>query len=285
MKCVHCNGEHPDGFKFCPVTGKEIVQPFKACTNPECVDFNKHILPPDALFCPRCGQKIDKIGAEYEGESYNYDNRHTKSDNNDIVCPRCGSTEVRNLSVDNEYEYKCLDCELVWDGSKDSQYARGKIMEFMPIDGITLGRTTVEDVDYMFGEDARDEDGNIFFRTSEGGFFFKNCSSYYIDEYILNYPKPIPDRLKSLGFDWQYGPGYYVELFKSMEFTVFKYDKTVMRLYAFADDGSIGVTLQYGGHPNRKERTKDELVKISIDSNPYMIASDLEHYKKNYLAL
>ena len=88
MKCVHCNGEHPDGFKFCPVTGKEIVQPFKACTNPECVDFNKHILPPDALFCPRCGQKIDKIGAEYEGESYNYDNRHTKSDNNDKVVSR-----------------------------------------------------------------------------------------------------------------------------------------------------------------------------------------------------
>ena len=58
MKCVHCNGEHPDGFKFCPVTGKEIVQTFKACTNPECADFEKHILPPDALFCPRCGLKI-----------------------------------------------------------------------------------------------------------------------------------------------------------------------------------------------------------------------------------
>ena len=63
MKCVHCNGEHPDGFKFCPVTGKEIVQTFKACTNPECVDFNKHILPPDALFCPRCGIKVDDFMA------------------------------------------------------------------------------------------------------------------------------------------------------------------------------------------------------------------------------
>ena len=59
MKCTHCNGEHPADFKFCPVTGKEIEQPFKACTNPECVDFNKHTLPPDALFCPRCGIKID----------------------------------------------------------------------------------------------------------------------------------------------------------------------------------------------------------------------------------
>ncbi|MBR4298527.1 MAG: zinc ribbon domain-containing protein [Bacteroidales bacterium] len=59
MTCIHCNGEHPDGFKFCPVTGKEIVQPFKACTNPECVDFEKRILPPDALFCPRCGEMIN----------------------------------------------------------------------------------------------------------------------------------------------------------------------------------------------------------------------------------
>lgn len=59
MRCVHCNGEHPDGFKFCPVTGKEMVQQFKACTNPECADFEKHILPPDALFCPRCGSRIE----------------------------------------------------------------------------------------------------------------------------------------------------------------------------------------------------------------------------------
>lgn len=68
MKCTHCNGEHPADFKFCPVTGKEMVQPFKACTNPECVDFNKHTLPPDALFCPRCGSRIespqDKKGSQ-----------------------------------------------------------------------------------------------------------------------------------------------------------------------------------------------------------------------------
>lgn len=70
MKCTHCNGEHPDGYKFCPVTGKEIVQSLKACTNVECADFDKHILPAEALFCPRCGQKLDVENVTQEsGES------------------------------------------------------------------------------------------------------------------------------------------------------------------------------------------------------------------------
>ena len=70
MKCTHCNGEHPDGYKFCPVTGKEIVQSLKACTNVECADFDKHILPAEASFCPRCGQKLDVENLTQEsGES------------------------------------------------------------------------------------------------------------------------------------------------------------------------------------------------------------------------
>lgn len=58
MKCVHCNGEHPDGFKFCPVTGKEIVQTFKACTNPECDLYGRNELPFEAKYCPKCGRII-----------------------------------------------------------------------------------------------------------------------------------------------------------------------------------------------------------------------------------
>lgn len=59
MKCPHCNGEHPDNFKFCPETGEEIVPQFKACTNRECPDYGKYILPLEAKFCPRCGRALD----------------------------------------------------------------------------------------------------------------------------------------------------------------------------------------------------------------------------------
>lgn len=58
MRCKHCNREHPDDYKFCPVTGKELEQPLKACSNPNCDNFEKSILPAQAKFCPRCGQMI-----------------------------------------------------------------------------------------------------------------------------------------------------------------------------------------------------------------------------------
>ena len=65
MKCPHCNGEHPDGYKFCPVTGKPIE--LKACTNKDCPDFGKRILPAEAKFCPRCGKPIKSESLSAQG--------------------------------------------------------------------------------------------------------------------------------------------------------------------------------------------------------------------------
>ena len=64
MRCPHCNGEHPDSYRFCPETGEEIVLQFKACTNEDCPDYGKYILPLDANFCPRCGQPIQMEGKD-----------------------------------------------------------------------------------------------------------------------------------------------------------------------------------------------------------------------------
>ena len=58
MKCPYCNGDHPDEFKYCPCTGKEIKSQFKACTNESCRDYGKYILPLEARFCPECGSPI-----------------------------------------------------------------------------------------------------------------------------------------------------------------------------------------------------------------------------------
>ena len=60
MKCPHCNQDHPDGFQFCPTTGQKI-NALKACTNPNCPDKEKYILPMDSMYCPRCGSKLDGI--------------------------------------------------------------------------------------------------------------------------------------------------------------------------------------------------------------------------------
>ena len=58
MKCPHCKGEHPDDFKFCPVTGSKLEPQLKACSNKDCPDYGKAILPAEAKFCPRCGYAI-----------------------------------------------------------------------------------------------------------------------------------------------------------------------------------------------------------------------------------
>ena len=62
MKCPHCNGEHPDYYRFCPETGLEIVPQFKACTNEDCPDCGKYILPLEAKYCPSCGGRIQAEG-------------------------------------------------------------------------------------------------------------------------------------------------------------------------------------------------------------------------------
>ena len=59
MKCPHCNQEHRDDALFCENTGKKIEGQLKACTNQSCQSFGKYILPKEAAFCPRCGQKIE----------------------------------------------------------------------------------------------------------------------------------------------------------------------------------------------------------------------------------
>lgn len=59
MICSHCGQEHPDNFQFCPVTGQRIAPQFKACTNEQCPDYGKYILPLDSRFCPSCGKALD----------------------------------------------------------------------------------------------------------------------------------------------------------------------------------------------------------------------------------
>ena len=81
MICIHCNQEHPDDFMFCPKTGAKIEPQLKACTNEECRDYGKRILPMEAKFCPRCGQMIK--GQESSEEKKNTNKTSSKKEESD----------------------------------------------------------------------------------------------------------------------------------------------------------------------------------------------------------
>ena len=81
MRCPHCNGEHPDNYLFCPKTGMKIEPQFKACTNEECPDFGKYILPLEAKYCPRCGKPIQAEGGNGSQKKGLYSNHSQKVGN------------------------------------------------------------------------------------------------------------------------------------------------------------------------------------------------------------
>lgn len=60
MKCPYCNHEHPQGTKYCPITGQKIPEPsIPGCTNRNCVNHGKTDIPSYYKFCPICGSKLN----------------------------------------------------------------------------------------------------------------------------------------------------------------------------------------------------------------------------------
>ncbi len=81
MKCPVCNFENSDNAKFCQECGLKLEPQLKACTNEECCDYGKCILPPEANFCPRCGHKIER--QEIQNEENNTNRTKNKKDESD----------------------------------------------------------------------------------------------------------------------------------------------------------------------------------------------------------
>ena len=74
MRCPVCDYENSDNAKFCQDCGAKLE--LKACTNEECRDYGKRILPMEAKFCPRCGQMIK--GQESSEEEKNTNKTSSK---------------------------------------------------------------------------------------------------------------------------------------------------------------------------------------------------------------
>lgn len=83
MKCPYCGQEHPDDFKFCPISGRPLVPQTKVCGNPKCKYEN---VPIEAKFCPRCGTPF----SSKEQCTFNRQNNANQSQIV-IVCSKAGS--------------------------------------------------------------------------------------------------------------------------------------------------------------------------------------------------
>ena len=111
MICIHCNQEHPDDFMFCPKTGAKIE--LKACTNEECRDYGKRILPMEAKFCPRCGQMIKGQESSEEKKNTNKTSSKKKESNGyingheyvDLGLPSGLKWATCNVGADSPEEY------------------------------------------------------------------------------------------------------------------------------------------------------------------------------------
>ena len=80
MKCSNCNFENPDSAKFCQECGSKLKPQLKACTNSECRDYGKYILPLEAKFCPRCGKVIKEEKVNKKEEKANSNSNESKLD-------------------------------------------------------------------------------------------------------------------------------------------------------------------------------------------------------------
>lgn len=203
MTCIHCNGEHPDGFKFCPVTGKEIVQSMKACTNPKCVDLGKYILPVDAMFCPRCGQKIS---CPKLSEMSQINGRKCKNTNNS-----------KRVAHKNNNITNVLDA-------------------FFPIDGFYIGRTTLEDARKLWGKE--DGDQHLIYLENIGSVRIYGKGSVYNSSNTVAFNNSqIPHKWRKLGFDMNLSVDDWKHLFERIGLKI-----TLIKSYglcAVTSDNSI----------------------------------------------
>ncbi len=82
MKCTYCSGDHPDGAKFCPVTGKVIPQ--------EKQEVEK---PPETLLCPNCNKQVQKNWSHCPNCSFNLSDKQLQNVKNKKKTKK-GSTNI-----------------------------------------------------------------------------------------------------------------------------------------------------------------------------------------------
>ena len=60
MKCKKCGFENAEGARYCSGCGEKMEE-MKCCTNPDCDNYNRFLIPIESSFCPKCGSKIEIV--------------------------------------------------------------------------------------------------------------------------------------------------------------------------------------------------------------------------------
>lgn len=135
MKCPNCGFENPEGAKFCSNCGTKLNE-LKACTNPSCPEFGKHILPQDSSFCPTCGKPINEdVKKKQEPTSHKFENIGRQVDNRGNIEKNVKAIIIDKLGAD---ESAVTNNATFIDLGADSLDTVELIMEFEKEFGISI---------------------------------------------------------------------------------------------------------------------------------------------------
>ena len=97
MKCPHCNQEHPEGTRYCPMTGNEILPQLQSCPKSTCANYGKLVIPANYLYCPLCGSAL-------RGSSSPQPSTGSDIAYNGVILGQTTLQDLRNRSVEVRYE-------------------------------------------------------------------------------------------------------------------------------------------------------------------------------------
>lgn len=247
VPCPNCGSTH---FKIGPESEPCWLElQCNSCNNtydPLEIELEKNSL------CPKCGSKdIEDDGSDYLQFKCNecgnvwgndIDEEPEDDDNEDndeeIICPECGSDDCED-DGSGYMQYECNDCGHVWGDDSDDyendpsdedddESNEDELHKFFPVHGITLGETTVDDLEYDIPEDLDIEyenDGYVRVWAIEpnGNHGALIYSMPYEDELSMLYVTHSENMFiewEELGFDWELSYNDWLKLFRSRGYTI-----------------------------------------------------------------
>lgn len=314
--CPNCGSTH---FKI----GSESC---RSCLELQCKSCNKtydqfEILSERMSLCPKCGSKdVENDQSDYLqfkcnmcdhvwGNDIDEEPEDDDDEENDeeIICPECGSDDCED-DGSGYMQYECNDCGHVWgcelESEDDSDHEDDdddevddenddELHKFFPVHGITLGETTVDDLEYDIPEDLdieyKDDGDVIVWTITPNGYHGAQIHSMpYEDElsmlYVTHYENMFIE-WEELGFDWELSYNDWLKLFRSRGYAVdiIEYPKQEYfekrgywylsaRFRASAPDNTLFFELDFSyGEYGTKQTSKGTLYSITA-------TTDISHF-------
>ena len=204
--------------------------------------------------CPNCGSDdVEDDGSDYL--QYTCNDGHNWGHDDTVECPECGSDDVENDGTGN-MQYKCNACGEIWgdcEGDDDFEDDKNEINydhplslnDFFPVCGVTLNKTTVQDVErqsYRYAEIEYDDSGLViaWSNNSEYGgsgsqIRKEKNSNFFTHIYMSGADVMFPEWSK-LGFDWSLSYDDWISLFKRMGFTIIQTEEPQIKSWEHGPD-------------------------------------------------